>query len=401
MTGDFTSAPLRDGDPWTGARLQQGRVLLDGDWNLNIDAAARDRQRLARDTIGPAGVPQGSTNFMISFAADGTLQIGAGSMWVGGLYAVNPATLAYTAQESIAALPASGQALLYLDAFVQEVQAAEDPGELLDPALDGVDTTTRTRVGVAGAGRARARRRTARDAAGTLPTELISTGRLDIVLTAPTRPRRSVRTARRPARQAARRPAASGGARPRDRDHRPLRLVLRGRRRGGRGHGGRHRRHAGAVAVGHVLPERPRRGQHAAAARGPAGQRPAVQRGQGPPGAGRQHGDAVGPFDGHRRSLGPVPAPLGRSGGRGRERRGRHPGRRGCRHRVHRPAGHLPGRRLVGDAGARQQRRRGRDAHRCATRRYAALHRVARRRRPHRQDRAQRLPTAVPAADGD
>jgi hypothetical protein len=187
VTGDFTSAPLRDSDPWTGARLQQGRVLLDGDWNLNIDAAARDRQRLARDTIGPAGVPQGSSNFMISFAADGTLQIGPGSMWIGGLYAVNPAILAYTAQESIAPLPASGQALVYLDAFVQEVQAAEDPGDLLDPALDGIDTTTRTRV----AWRVRAvavQATSCTDAAAALPAELISTGRLDIERTTPSTP---------------------------------------------------------------------------------------------------------------------------------------------------------------------------------------------------------------------
>jgi hypothetical protein len=187
VTGDFTSPPLRDSDSWTGARLQQGRVLLDGDWNLNIDAAARDRQRLALDTIGPAGVPQGSSNFMISFAADGTLQIGAGTMWVGGLYAVNPATLAYSAQESIAPLPASGRALLYLDAFVQEIQAAENPGGLLDPALDGIDTTTRTRV----AWRVRAvpvQATNCTDAAGALPAELISTGRLDIEPTTPSTP---------------------------------------------------------------------------------------------------------------------------------------------------------------------------------------------------------------------
>ena len=98
MTGDFTSVPLRASDPWTGARLQQGRVLLDGDWNLNLDAAAREGQQLALDAIGPAGVPQGSAGFEISFASDRTLQIGAGSMWVGGLHAVNPATIPYTAQ---------------------------------------------------------------------------------------------------------------------------------------------------------------------------------------------------------------------------------------------------------------------------------------------------------------
>jgi len=187
VTGDFTSVPLRDGDAWTSARLQQGRVLLDGDWNLNIDAAARERQHLALETIGPAGVLQGSSGFKISFAADGTLQIGAGAMWAGGLYAVNPATLAYSAQEAIAALPGSGTALLYLDAFVQEVQAAEDPDDLLDPALDGVDTTTRTRV----AWRVRAvsvQATTCAGAVGVLPAELISTGRLDIVPTTPSTP---------------------------------------------------------------------------------------------------------------------------------------------------------------------------------------------------------------------
>jgi hypothetical protein len=184
VTGDFTSAPLRATDPWTGARLQQGRVLLDGDWNLNIDAAARDRQRLALETIGPAGVVQGSTGFKISFAADGMLQIGAGGMWVGGLYAVNPAPLAYAAQEAIAALPESGQALVYLDAFVQEIQAAEDPADLLDPALDGIDTTTRTHV----AWRVRAvpvSAASCADAASALPPDLISTGLLDIAPTTP------------------------------------------------------------------------------------------------------------------------------------------------------------------------------------------------------------------------
>jgi hypothetical protein len=186
VTGDFTSAPLRDGDPWTGARLQQGRVLLDGDWNLNIDAAARERRHLALEAIGPAGVLQGSTGFKITFAADGTLQIGAGSMWVGGLYAVNPATLAYSAQEAIGALPGAGPALVYLDAFVQEVQSAEDPGDLLDPALDAIDTTTRTRV----AWRVRAvplqtPAPGCAGAAGALPTSLISSGQLDIVRTTP------------------------------------------------------------------------------------------------------------------------------------------------------------------------------------------------------------------------
>ena len=146
MTGDFTSVPVRDTDRWTAARMQQGRVLLDTDWNLNLDGPARDARQLARDAIGPAGVPEGSSGFEISVVG-GKLVIGAGDMWIGGLLARNPSDLSYDAQAEIGALPANGLAQVYLDAFVEEVQAAEDPADLLDPALDGIDTTTRTRVG--------------------------------------------------------------------------------------------------------------------------------------------------------------------------------------------------------------------------------------------------------------
>jgi hypothetical protein len=162
--------------------MQQGRVLLDGDWNLNVDADQRERQSLTVATIGEAGVLEGSTGFEISFAADGTLQIGAGEMWVGGLHAVNPDASAYADQELIAALPAEGTVLVYLDAAVQEVQPAED-ADLLDPALDGVDTVTRTRV----AWRVRAvptLATTCSGAASDLPAT-ISTGLLDVVRTTP------------------------------------------------------------------------------------------------------------------------------------------------------------------------------------------------------------------------
>ena len=66
MTGDYTKVPLRPDERWTGARLQQGRVLLDHEWNLNLDATARALADTARDTIGAAGVPQGSTAFQVA-----------------------------------------------------------------------------------------------------------------------------------------------------------------------------------------------------------------------------------------------------------------------------------------------------------------------------------------------
>ncbi|MCW3819198.1 DUF6519 domain-containing protein [Micromonospora sp. DR5-3] len=184
MTGDYTSVPLRPGARWTGARMQQGRVLLDGDYNLTVDAASREAQRLTAAAVGPAGVADGSSAFRIGFATDGTLQIGAGEMWIGGLRAVNSTLIAYTIQESVPPLPTSGKALLYLDAFVEEIQAAENPPDLLDPALDGIDTMTRTRVGW----RVRAKPVNATSCAGAaqaLPPLELSTGLLDIVRTSP------------------------------------------------------------------------------------------------------------------------------------------------------------------------------------------------------------------------
>jgi hypothetical protein len=146
MAGDFTSVPWRNGDRWTAARMQQGRVLLDTDWNLTIDGAAAVGRELARDAIGPYGVLAGSSAFQVTIPADGSVAVGAGSIWVDGLLAVNPADLEVADQPEIAPTPV-GNAVVYLDVFVEEVQAAEDPTDLLDPALGGVDTTTRTRVG--------------------------------------------------------------------------------------------------------------------------------------------------------------------------------------------------------------------------------------------------------------
>ena len=148
MTGDYTKVPLRENERWTGARMQEGRVLLDHEWNLNLDAAARTAQRTAAAAIGPAGIPAGSAAFEVSVTPSGTLdlEIEAGAMWVDGLLASNPARLSYLEQDEIEALPASGNALVYLDVFEEHVQPAEDPS-LVDPALAPTDSAARTRIG--------------------------------------------------------------------------------------------------------------------------------------------------------------------------------------------------------------------------------------------------------------
>jgi len=184
MAGDYTRVPLRNGDRWTAARMQQGRVLLDHDWNLNIDAAARAVRQAARDAIGWAGVVSGSTAFQIGLTPTGPLDltVDAGVMWVDGLAAYAPAPFRYSDQGTDP-LPASGTVLVYLDVFEEEVQPAEDPGDLIDPALGTIDTTVFTRVGY----RVRVEPTSATTCAAAwagLVTHSVSTGRLTVARTA-------------------------------------------------------------------------------------------------------------------------------------------------------------------------------------------------------------------------
>lgn len=182
MNGDYTRVPLRRDERWTGARMQQGRVLLDHDWNLNLDAAARADQALAGDTIGAAGVVAGSDAFAIGVTGSGPLDltVGGGRMWVAGLAAFAPAPFDYSSQDQIEPLPETGRVFVYLDVFCEHIQAAESPLELVDPALAPSDTTGRTRVGyrvravpttAASCGAAWAARTTVEESDGTLTIE--------------------------------------------------------------------------------------------------------------------------------------------------------------------------------------------------------------------------------------
>ena len=153
MNGDYTKVALRPGERWTAARMQQGRVLLEHEWNLNIDAAARRAQTLAFDAIGRRGVLRGSNAFKVTFAgttAAPELEIAAGYMWVGGLLAVASRTFKYADQDGVSSLPATGsnrKVLVVLDAFHEHLQPAEAIAEIVEPALAPIESAARTRVG--------------------------------------------------------------------------------------------------------------------------------------------------------------------------------------------------------------------------------------------------------------
>jgi hypothetical protein len=181
MNGDYTKVPLRPEDRWTGARMQEGRVLLDHEWNLNLDASERNARAAVTDAVGAAGVVEGSDAFEVGVSAEGDLDltVGAGRIWVGGMMALAPSDFAYSSQDAIEPLPAGGRALVYLDVFEEHVQPAEDQAELVDPALAPVDSAARTRTGY----RVRAqttKAETCRDAVAELSVPALSSGKLTI-----------------------------------------------------------------------------------------------------------------------------------------------------------------------------------------------------------------------------
>src|SRR5882724_2224968 len=90
MSGDYsrkTFSPLRD---FSGVLMQQGRVQLDADWNELVGIISRRMRAETTDIIGRGTVPKETPDgFKIAIAADGTLAIGRGRIYVDGLLAEN------------------------------------------------------------------------------------------------------------------------------------------------------------------------------------------------------------------------------------------------------------------------------------------------------------------------
>ncbi|MBO9621251.1 MAG: hypothetical protein J7500_00930 [Sphingomonas sp.] len=151
MRGDFTrDTRVRAGRTATRAvLLQQGRPLLDSDFNEEAGLVAARSEAIVRHVVGLHGVPRDDAGFAIT-AAGGSFTIGAGSLYVEGLPLHNPATLAYEAQfppgilpALNAAIPDNQEALVHLEAVLRPAIGPD----LSDPALDGVETAVREVAG--------------------------------------------------------------------------------------------------------------------------------------------------------------------------------------------------------------------------------------------------------------
>jgi hypothetical protein len=165
MAGDYTRFrydPLKD---TTGILMQQGRVLLDQDWNEYVQLQDRRWRAETMDIMGRAVVPINTpTGFQIGIAPGPppNLTIGIGRMYVDGLQPENHGTdptkydpilgevigtlpVRYDKQPYFPnppALPTDEKPhLVYLDVWERELTYLEDSG-LIDQAV-AVDTGTR------------------------------------------------------------------------------------------------------------------------------------------------------------------------------------------------------------------------------------------------------------------
>ncbi|HEX7974599.1 MAG TPA: DUF6519 domain-containing protein, partial [Anaerolineales bacterium] len=147
MKGDFSRMTFDRKNSYSQVLLQQGRVLLDADFN-ELAALSADRlRRLARDMFGPHAGPVGPDGKHPGFFADFVkkqVQVGAGRYYVDGLAVNNPAPALYDPIKELG-MDNGVNYLLYLDVWERHVTWLDTDG-MSEPALDGPDTATRAQV---------------------------------------------------------------------------------------------------------------------------------------------------------------------------------------------------------------------------------------------------------------
>ncbi|WP_266168805.1 DUF6519 domain-containing protein [Dyella subtropica] len=160
MKGDFSRIRFEPAKHYTDVLSQQGRVALDADAN---EQRWIDDHRLMTETIdviGPFGAPMHDPGFAIKVVG-GSMLIGPGRYYVGGLLCDNAKPLEYDEQPYLIPSTASDTSHLLLDELLKSspgtclrvylevwqrlVTALDDPC-LGEPALGQADTTARTQT---------------------------------------------------------------------------------------------------------------------------------------------------------------------------------------------------------------------------------------------------------------
>ena len=160
MKADLSRSTYRPLNHYSSVRLQQGRVLLDAEWNEHADIGIHVDRTTTGDVIGLCGAPKHPAgqlaNFKVAVAQNGRdLRIAPGRIYVDGILCENdaPDGMLFTQQADApgSTLPTTGGPYaVYLDVWERHFTPVDQHGDdfptLLEPALNGPDTATRTRV---------------------------------------------------------------------------------------------------------------------------------------------------------------------------------------------------------------------------------------------------------------
>lgn len=169
MKGDLSRETFDPKKRYNSVRMQQGRVLLDADWNEQTEITRRRIETEAADLIGGCGAPMWNDGFRIvaeaaGLSADeaarpvnasppalqggGDFLITGGRIYVDGVLCENYRIMSFARQDDLPGVEPVEQAglyIAYLDVWTRHVTALEDPA-VRETALGGPDTTTRGRT---------------------------------------------------------------------------------------------------------------------------------------------------------------------------------------------------------------------------------------------------------------
>lgn len=176
MRGDFSAWNKDRAHNFRGTLHQQGRVLLDRDWNAQTEIVGEWQETAARDAFG-AGIAAVPADAALSFKVTKAeitgglvkLSLNKGHLWADGLLAelfrdteppplpagvdaIRTATYLgppIQAAPLSTALPAVGGGLVdavILEAWLEELSPFQQPELLIEAALGGVDTTERVQT---------------------------------------------------------------------------------------------------------------------------------------------------------------------------------------------------------------------------------------------------------------
>jgi len=171
MASDISRRLFDKEKHYSAVQLQQGRVLLDSDWNEQVDINQYRLHTQTKDVIGHCGVPKGSGAFKVNLVGDDNLFISPGRIYIGGLlcelksdtfysdqpYYPNPrylsirtigedppeSDISQETQPDTSTLDLTGGSyIVYLKAWQREITYLDDP-LIQEVALGEADTTTR------------------------------------------------------------------------------------------------------------------------------------------------------------------------------------------------------------------------------------------------------------------